>query len=227
MSKKKFMLPNAVDSSDKKFTVINNRKFSFKRFNKMNMKVSLWNISPPRWPGSPGSILQPKDINGLLKRSFDYTQSGGHLVLWLPLRELHQTEVDLLGDTGGWMAQANIVSGDKSGMNIGYVYSKGPSLLDFDSKVLLDERGRRGPGSSHAMRFLLDDILESPRRGLQYETRRVVEPFMHKSSQMALWTRRRGIRYVGYTSSVKTFDAAKEKLAQVELPGIQMALPAT
>lgn len=226
MNVKKYSLSGAA-GSEKDFTVLHHRKFSFKRLAKHSgRKVSLWNISPPRWPGSPGSILDPKLLGRMIKRAYDCTQGNGHLVIWMPHRELHQTEMNLLGDMGGWTVQATVLSGSKRGMNIGYIYSKGPTPIDFDSKVLLDEDLRRGPSSSHAMKFLLDKLV-IPRPGLQYETQRVVEPFINRSGQMALWSRRSGVKYMGYTTSETTFEAVKEKLAQVELPGIQVRLPAT
>lgn len=204
-------------------TVLHNRKFSFKRLEKYGAgRVSLWNISPRRWPGSPGSILDPKGLSRMIKRAYDYSDPNGHLVIWMPLRELHQTEVDLLGDMGGWTVQATILSGSKKGMNIGYIYAKGATPIDFDSEILLDEH-RRGPGSSHAMRFLIDTLVNKA----GFESRTVVEPFIHRSGQMALWARRSGVKYVGYTTSEKAFMSVKEKLAQVELPGIQVRLPAT
>jgi len=227
MESKRYSLRGPGSDKHKGFTVLHHRQFSFKRLSKHSgKKVSLWNISPPRWPGSPGSIMNPDYLIRMIKRAHDRTQANGHLVIWMPHRELHQTEVNLLGDMGGWTVQSTILSGSEKGMSIGYIYSKWPTPIDFDSQILLDERGRRGPGSSHAMRFLLDKLVKS-RGGMQYEVQRVVEPFVHRSGQMALWSRREGIQYMGYMASETTFEAVKEKLAQVELPGIQIPLPAS
>lgn len=227
MSVKKYSLRSPDEDREKDFTVLHHRKFSFKRLAKhSNRSVSLWNISPARWPGSPGSILAPKSLGKMISSAYDYTRSGGHLVVWMPSRELHRTEVDLLRGMGKWTVQATILSGSDKGMSIGYIYSKGPTPIEFDSEMLLDECDKRGPSSSHAMRFLLDNLV-THKSGLQYEEQIVVEPSISRSGQMALWSRRSEVKYIGYTTSETTFEVVKEKLAQVELPGIQVRLPAT
>jgi len=210
-------------------TTIYQRNFSFKHLKKReDPKATLWNISPPRWPGAPGSKLTPKQLSKFLMRAYDHSETGAHMVLWLPASELHQTEFNPLKDMGPWFPASNIVSGGRKGMHIGYVYSKGVSAIaDWDSIVLLDERNRRGSGSSHAMKFMLEELVDIAFNKADDGLPLCIDPFINRSGELVYWTRRMGIPYVGYTSSGKLFDDLKEKLAQVELPGIQVRLPAT
>ena len=225
---RRYSLPSPHSHRDKDFTVLHRRSFSFKRLEKQGgMLPSLWNIAPPRWPESDGASLTTEDLQKLLLRTYKRSQNNAHLVLWMPDRELHQTLINPLEDLDPWTLQSTILSGSASGMHIGWVFSKGPSPVDWESKVLFDERRSRGAGSSAAMKFVLERILKKTTGAWTYDSRRIVEPFIHRSGQMALWSRRVGVKYVGYTTSKRTYAGVKEKLAQVELPGIQVRLPAT
>ena len=213
---------------EKDFTVLHRRKFLFKRLEKQGaMKVSLWNVQPPHWPGTAKAKLDMHGLAKMVQRMYDRSQHSAHLVLWQPMSELHESMLHPLDDVGGWMAKATILSGDTRGMHIGWVYSKGATPVDWDSKVIIDQRGCRGAASSCTMKFLVERLLRKDTSVWVYDVRRVVEPFMHKSAQLPLWTRRTGVHYVGYTSSKHTFVSVKEKLDQFEIPGIQQMLPAT
>jgi hypothetical protein len=225
---RRYSLGAPSNPREKNFTILHRKKFSLKRLERQQgMKVSLWNVSPPRWPGEANARMKPEELAILLKRAYDHSQERAHLVLWIPGPELHQTMLSPLDDVDPWMSQGTIFSGDKTGMNIGFVYAKGPTSIYWESKVLLDERGKRGAASSHAMRFILEHLLPRVSNPWVYDRHRIVDMFMHRSGQLPLWSRRCGFQYVGYTASKKTFAVVKEKLAQGELPGIQVPLPAT
>lgn len=220
MSARRYRLSHPSEPKNKRFTVLNHRRFSFARLDKAMLrgapKASLWNISPTTWPSD--------DLDVLIHQSHKYSQSRAHLVLWVPDSELHRGYIRV-EDISDWTPCATILSGHSCGMSIGKVYSKGSVPIKQPSNILFDERQYRGSGSSITMKFILENLMFSyssaDTPGL------VVEPFTHRSGELAVWTHRMGMYYRGYTGSKKTFSAVKEKLAQVELPGIQISLPAT
>ncbi len=220
MSKRRYSLRHPSEPKNNRFTVLNHRRFSFPRLDKAMAKgapkVSLWNISPPSWPG--------EDLDVLVHLSHKYSQSRAHLVIWVPDNELHHGYIRV-EDISEWTPRATILSGDDSKMHIGRVYSKGETVVDRAATVLLDERKKRGSDSSLAIKTILETLM--PPAGRLDMPGMVVEPFTHRSGELAVWTRRMGLYYLGYTGSKKTFSAVKEKLAQAELPGIQIELPAT
>lgn len=220
MSERRYKLRHPSEPKNRGFTVLNHRKFSFKRLDRVMAKgapkVSLWNISPPSWPG--------EDLDVLVHLSYRYSQSRAHLVMWVPDNELHHGYIRV-GDISDWEPCATILSGDRTQMYIGQVYSKGETTVDRGATILFDERKKRGSGSSLAMKAILETLM--PTGGRLDIPGMVVEPFTHRSGELALWTRRMALHYLGYTGSKKTFEEVKEKLGQVELPGIQISLPAT
>lgn len=211
-------------AGSKDFTILHRRKFGIKRIERQEgMDVSLWNVSFPRWPGSPKSKIGVDKARELLKKMYGRSQAISHMVLWMPAIELHRSELDPLEDLGSWLPMATIFSGSLKRLEIGFVYAKGRSTVNWDNIIIPDDRGKCGSASSHAMKFIVERLqIKEP----YYDMRRIVEPFVHADGQLALWSRRLGIRYVGYTSSKSNFKKVKGKLAQIELPGIQIALPA-
>lgn len=188
--------PYILGSKD--FTILHRRSFSKKRLERQdNMSVSLWNVSPPRWPGARKSKISPMEMESLLTAMHEHSQVSSHLVLWMPARELHRTMMDPIQDVGPWVPQATILSGSLRQMEIGYVYSKGRTGVKWGSLIVPDDQGRCGSASSHAMRFIVERLLINDT--FYYDTRRIVEPFVHASGQLALWSRRMAVKYVGYT----------------------------
>ena len=220
MSERRYRLSHPSEPKNKGFTVLNHRGFSFQRLDRVMAKgapkVSLWNISPPSWPG--------EDLDILVHLSYEYSQNRAHLVMWVPDNELHHGYIRV-EDISDWVPRATILSGDGAQMYIGQVYSKGETVVDSQATVLFDERKKRGSGSSLAMKTMLETL--TPSGGRLDIPGMVVEPFTHRSGELAVWIRRMALYYLGYTGSKKTFSAVKEKLGQVELPGIQISMPAT
>jgi len=228
-SDRRFSIRSPGSTRGTELTILHRRRFSIKKLEKLvpqgGTKVSLWNVSPPRWPGTPDAKFRPEEMALLIQRMYDFSQERAHLVLWMPAYELHQTMLQPIDDLGMWCSQATIFSGSNKGMKIGYVFARGPTPIDWENIILPDTR--QGSRSSIAMRFLIQKLLGKQPDAWVYDTRRIVEPFMSGSAELALWARRSGIHYIGYTGSKKVFERVKEKLAQHELPGIQMRLPAT
>jgi hypothetical protein len=194
------------------------RKSRFK-FEKDDPKeVGLWNFAPI-WPGRDKARLDEIQLARLIQEAYYRTTTGGHLILWMPATELHRTPFDPVEMCLAWSRRATIISGSDP-IHIGYVYSKGgPSRARWTTKLILDERGKRGPNSSHAVKFVLETLL--PDGGF------VVDPYAHKSGILPIWCRRLGISYRGHAASKASYQAISKGLAQVELPGIQIDVPLT
>ncbi len=189
------------------------------RFDKHDPRsVSLWNFAPI-WPGRDKARLSEIQLARLIEEAYYRTANGGHLLLWMPASELHRTPFDPVDMCLAWSPRATIISGSDP-VHIGYLYSKGgPSRARWTTKLILDERGNRGPSSSKAVKFVLETLL--PNEGS------VVDPYAHKSGTLAIWCRRMGISYQGYTASKAGYQEISKRLAQVELPGIQTDIPLT
>jgi hypothetical protein len=113
---RRYSLGAPSNPREKNFTILHRKKFSLKRLERQQgMKVSLWNVSPPRWPGEANARMKPEELAILLKRAYDHSQERAHLVLWIPGPELHQTMLSPLDDVDPWMSQGTIFSGDKTG----------------------------------------------------------------------------------------------------------------
>lgn len=178
--------------------------------------VSIWNIAPV-WPGRSKAKLSAKQLADLMDGAFSRSADHGHLVLWMPASELHQTPFDPLDMCGPWIPSATILSGSAP-LHIGFVYSRSRSKASWETKLILDERGKRGPSSSLTVKFMLENLgdVVGP----------IVDPFAHSSAILPKYARIQGFRYVGYTASKKAYREIANKLAQVELPGIQLEVPA-
>lgn len=198
-----------------------------KKFDIENMDVddvALWNLAPV-WPGKEKAELNEWDLNMLIRAIYNRSSEYGHMVLWMPAAALHNSLFDPVSMCGPWTPASTVISGSYP-IHIGYVYSRahaGYSAGDksdryWGTKLILDEKGKRGSSSSLAMKFLLQRLRIG--KGL------IVEPFAHRSATLALWSRRLGHEYVGYTGSKKAYAEITKELAQAELPGIQMELHA-
>ena len=178
--------------------------------------VSIWNIAPV-WPGRAKAKLTEGGLEDLMSDTYNRSADRAHLILWMPASELHQTPFDPLDMCGPWLPMATVLSGSDP-LHIGYVYARSRSKVNWDTKLILDERGKRGPSSSKTVKFLLERLgdIVGP----------VVDPFAHRSAVLPIWARRKGFRYVGYTPSKKTYATMVKALAQEELPGIQLEVPA-
>lgn len=176
--------------------------------------VSLWNIAPV-WPGRPKAKLTEQGLCDLVREAYARSSNNAHMILWMPASELHRSEFDPISMCDPWISQSTIFSGGNP-LHIGFVYARSQSKVDWDTKLILDAKGRRGPSSPKTMRFALDKLgdIKGP----------VVDPFAHRSAVLPIWTRRKGIRYVGFTSSKKSYNSIVKALAQVELPGIQLTV---
>jgi len=179
-------------------------------------QVSFWNIAPV-WPGRDKAKMTEKELADLLGNAYNRSADRAHLVLWMPASELHISLFDPMGDSGPWLLQATVFSGSHP-LHIGFVYSRSRSKVDWETKLILDAKGRRGPSSPLAMKFLLERLGDT--------VGPIVDPFAHKSSVLPIWARRFSMRYVGYTASKKAYGQMVRALAQVELPGIQLEVPA-
>lgn len=173
--------------------------------------VGLWNISLKlsRW-GRPVSTPIHSAWN-YLGPSYEKTIDGGMLVLWFPAFELVRRAYDPL-EMGPWVPRGVVLSGWGKA-EVGYIYSKGGGS---SLSRMLDTRDGRGVTSSMAMKYLVDMA-----RG------KVVDPYAHACAILPIWCRRSLISYIGWTESAPTYDGIVKKLAQVELPGIQLELPTT
>jgi len=178
--------------------------------------VSIWNLAPV-WPGRTKAKLTDDQLVTLLDDAYSRSADRAHLVLWMPASELHQSLFDPVNMSGPWVLAGTVFSGSDP-MHIGFVYARSRSRVDWDTKLILDVKGRRGPSSSKTMKFLLERLgdIAGP----------IVDPFAHKSAVLPIWARRMGFRYVGYTASRKAYGDIVKALAQVELPGIQLEVPA-
>lgn len=174
--------------------------------------VDLWVLAPP-WPHSEKSVSMTLSY---LLRCSEISNRDAHLVLWMPADELYRTELNPL-EIRGWRCGGVVVSGSDP-LHVGYCYSKGTSLVTWNTKLILDERGKRGTSSSKAMKFVLDKLTSGPDNV-------VADPFTHESAVLPIWCRRLGHRYSGRTRSRITHKKVTKALAQVELPGIQLSLP--
>ena len=185
-----------------------------------NLKMAeagLWNIAPA-WPGTAKAKMNEADLTRLMCAAYERSAEHAHLVLWMPASMLHRSTFDPLSGNGPWTPVTTIISGSNP-VHIGYVYSRSRSASQYwRSKLMLDHRGCRGSSSSTAMKFLLTEF------GIEHTF--VVEPFAHRSAALAIWSRRLGYDYIGYTRSKKTYREIVKALAQQEIPGIQLQLPA-
>lgn len=177
-------------------------------------KVSLWNLAPPSWPGARGSKMNDRDLEALMAETFRHSAERAHLVLWMPAKELHRTPFDPLTMSGLWSSIGTILSGSDP-MHIGFVYANSHSWVKWTTKLILDGKGKRGPNSTKAVKFVIDELgdLSGP----------IVDLFAHRSAVLPSWSRRLRHRYIGYTRSKKSFSSIVTALAQVELPGIQLS----
>lgn len=186
-----------------------------------NHSVRLWNMAPI-WPGRPRAKLTAKRLNEQITEAYNLTSPTGFMVLWMPAVELHRTPFDPIEMAYHWTAMSTVLSGMRP-LHIGYVYCKGFDITaDWGSKLILDNTGR-GPSSSLTMKWLLEKLFTIGNTGVM-SSGLVVDPYAHRSVQLAKWCRRFNIQYRGYIRSKKGFEAAQEALAQIELPGIQQAL---
>jgi len=134
----------------------------------------------------------------------------------MPADELYRTALDPL-KIRGWRCGGVVVSGSDP-LHVGYCYSKGTSLVTWNTKLILDERGKRGTSSSKTMKFILDKLTSGPDNV-------IADPFTHESATLPIWCRRLGRRYTGRVRSKIVCRKVMKALAQVELPGIQLSLP--
>jgi len=194
----------------------------FKVENLTTANVALWNVAPI-WPGTDRAKLRASDLQRLMELSYSWSMNGSHFVLWMPSNVLHESHFDPIGMCAPWSPVSTIISGSDP-VHIGYVYLRSGCLRApapgryWGSKMILAPRGERGSSSSVAMRFLLDR--------LPVKDGFIVEPFAHRSAALPIWSRRLGYEYIGYAGSKKRYGHMVKALAQVELPGIQLGLPA-
>lgn len=179
-------------------------------------KAHLWHFVP-RWPGSHPKAYTAHDLQAKIRRAYDLTGPGGHLVLWMPASQLHKTVFDPLGMIKPWEPVSTIISG-VSPISIGFIYQKGDSnkAANWGCKLILDMQGRHGPSSSLAMKWIVDKLCAG--------SGPVFDPYADKSATLAQWCRRRGVSYQGHIRGKANREAARKVLAQIELPGIQVPL---
>lgn len=189
--------------------------FDFDRLKKDFVKVSLWNLSPV-WPGREKAKLNEHELRGVVQNCYDHSENNACLVLWMPASELHQTVFDPQ-DCSPWFCKGCIFSGTHP-MHIGFVHTRGHRPVDQTTKLIPDARGKRGSSSSKTMKYLLKNFAPN---GFGV----VGEPFGHRSAQLPIWCRRLGYRYIGAVRSKSAHIEMTKRLAQEELPGIQLELP--
>lgn len=192
------------------------KKFSFD--NPELPKVSLWNMAPI-WPSRPKSKITYSKIKSFVSKAASHSSASSHLILWIPTTELCQNELDFVNICYGWVPQCTILSGGDL-MSIGYVYARGSSPIKFDTKSIFDSRKARGSSSSKTMLFLLKELamneLGKPKDGAY-----VVDMFAHKSAILPSLCRRLGIPYAGFTASKKSYSKIRDRLSQMEIPGVR------
>ena len=177
--------------------------------------VSLWNMAPV-WPGRKKSRLSVTDLSGIVEKCYNLSRPSAYMVLWIPASELHQTLFDPQ-ECSPWLCQGTILSGSHP-MHIGYVHTRGGASLSHPTRLILDERGKRASSSSKAMKYLLEELLS-------YGQHLVADPFGHRSAVLPIWCRRLHHRYVGAVRSKASYIEMANRLAQEELPGIQLEIP--
>lgn len=177
--------------------------------------VKLWNVAP-RWPGSAKAPCEPMELAELVREMYVASGPDTHLVLWMPAERLHNTLFEPADMAGNWRCDGTVISGSDP-IHIGYAYSHTRSKVDWGSKLILDERKKRGPSSTKAVKFILDKLTQPGDL--------VADAFAHASAVLPIWSRRSGLRYIGYTTSKAKHKTICKALAQIELPGIQMELP--
>ena len=183
--------------------------------------VRLWNMAPV-WPGRPKATITSKKLNEEITEAYNLTTNQGFMILWMPATELHRSPFDPIEMVYHWTAMSTIFSGADP-MYVGYVYCKGFNLnADWENKMILDNTGR-GPSSSMTMKWILESLFKMGKTD-SLSSGLVVDPYAHKSVQLAKWCRRLNIRCRGYIRSKKRFDEANRTLAQIEVPGIQEGL---
>lgn len=170
--------------------------------------VGLWNIAPV-WPGRMAATLTAPELSDLVKAAYYRSSVKSHMVLWMPALELHQTPFSPSEMCDPWAPMATLISGSDP-LHIGYVYCHTESRVDWNTRLILDEKGKRGASSSAAIKFILKSLgrTDSP----------LVDPFAHESAVVPIWARRFGIKYIGYTASKKIYKAVVKELSQAELP---------
>lgn len=197
-----------------KGTKLYRARFSMDRLSEK--QISIWNVAPI-WPGRSKTQMSERQLAALMEEAYNRSSDKAHLILWMPASELHQTPFDPLDMCGPWLPMATLLSGSDP-LHIGYLYARSRSKVDWDTRLILDERGKRGPNSSKTVKFLLECLGDIDGA--------IIDPFAHRSAVLPIWARRMGIRYVGYTASKKGYQMMVKALAQVELPGIQLEIPA-
>jgi len=205
---------------DEKLIILYERKFNFNIRELKN--VSLWNFDPvwPRSKSESGGVRLTGDkLVGQISNAYYKSLDDGHLVLWMPAAELHRAVIDPANLETPWKPQATILSGT-SPIYVGYIFAKQKSYVDWATTFIPDERSKRGPSSSKSMKFLLEKLVPNDRA-------LVVDPYPDRSAVLPIWCRRMLISYVGYAGSKSVYQDMKKKLAQVELPGIQLSMPIT
>lgn len=179
--------------------------------------VGLWVVNPDwsRWGKPSAAGIYEEWYFG--PSAYDRSAPNAVMILWLPMASVHQYPFDP-DECEPWVCCGTIVSGSDP-LYIGYVYRKGDEPLGWKCRVISDRRGKRASSSSNTVKFMLEEFVK--------EGQTVVEPYAHRSAVLPTWCRRHAISYVGYTESRKVHGDIAKKLAQVELPGIQLALPST
>lgn len=191
------------------------RKMSLEDWTKEDDWPDLWVLSPV-WPGRSKAKVSAGQLQDFISQCHHNSTRNAHLVLWMPSSELHRTPFNPIDMAGFWLPKAVIVSGSNP-LQIGYVYAKGYSPVKWHTKLVLDDRKKRGMSSSKTVRLMLDELLDT--KGF------VADPFAHDSACLPIWCRRLGLQYTGSVTSKKSYRSMVKLLAQVELPGIQLSMP--
>lgn len=196
-------------------TTLRKGDFDFEALSQDFSRVSLWNLAPT-WPGRDRAKLSEEDLYGLIQKCYEHSENNACLILWMPASELHQTVFDPK-DCSPWFCKGCIFSGTHP-MHIGFIHTRGRCSVNQPTKLMPDARGKRGSSSSKTMKYLLKTFVPNG-SGV------VAEPFGHRSAQLPIWCRRLGHRYIGAVRSRSAYIEMTNRLAQEELPGIQLELP--
>jgi len=192
------------------------RKVSLETWTKEDDHPDLWVLSPV-WPGRSKAKVSAGQLQDFISQCHHNSTRNAHLVLWMPSSELHRTPFNPIDMVGFWLPKAVILSGTNP-LQVGYVYAKSYSPVKWHTRLILDERKKRGMSSSSTVKFMLEELLPEG-RGF------VADPFAHESAKLPIWCRRMRLQYTGSVRSKKSYKEMVKLLAQQELPGIQLSIP--
>ncbi len=187
--------------------------------------IDLYNCSV--WPKSTNTL---RDFVWRCKASINEAMApGGCMVFWVPLRVLHTTtfhpshvcEAQPYESEGAiahlrdpWTRAGSILTANE----IGFIYRKPhvseSAKANFGCRKFFQEQSAQK--SSVIAKHLVEQFCA--------EESVIFDQMAHRTGHLAIWAKRSGVNYIGYSKDEEDYDELQKKLAQVELPMIQESL---